>query len=345
MRDTRGPLPRRRDPGILAPRPEVERGRRCCAHATVASLLLFALAGRAEAALPRLASAGDPGAACGGGAICLPAWLGWLLGPVGWVVVGVLVLGAGGAVWYLWVRRQVRSMDGSPLLVLAQGRPSVLPIAGADADAPGHGRVAGSPGRAAARPLLPALMSEAAPGTEPWARSQAARGRMPAARPGRADALPATSSVPAPTRETPVVPIAGGVHALLVSEVNGVATPAQGAPVADATLQFLPGRLVMVGEQGRPDIRFVRQPGPVTEVTLGRQAGPPERHVRLEGPTVSRLHARLRHAQGRWSISNLSRTNPVRVNGRALGAENDPHPLAEGDRVGVGEVVLVFRER
>ena len=131
---------------------------------------------------------------------------------------------------------------------------------------------------------------------------------------------------------------------------------------ADGTLQFLPGRLeVIAGRDAGQEIRFVRTPGPDgTRVTFGRAEGAPYRHVQLREPTVSRTHARmtLETSPGnsnraapeaaRWRLENLSATNPVVVNGRALAADGSAAgsvPLGEGDRIEMGEVVFRFHER
>ena len=132
---------------------------------------------------------------------------------------------------------------------------------------------------------------------------------------------------------------------------------------ADGTLQFLPGRLeVIAGRDAGQEIRFVRTPGPDgTRVTFGRAEGAPYRHVQLREPTVSRAHARmtlegsassparsLADGGGRWRLENLSATNPVVVNGKALAADGTDAgsvPLGEGDRIEMGEVVFRFHEK
>jgi hypothetical protein len=114
--------------------------------------------------------------------------------------------------------------------------------------------------------------------------------------------------------------------------------------IGAGTVQLLPGRLEVVRgmERGR-EYRFVRTAGQlITEVTLGRSTGPAHRHVQLPVPTVSRMHARLRHEGGRWTITNLSLTNPVRVNDRELFGREDSKPLEDGDRITIGEVELCF---
>ncbi len=131
---------------------------------------------------------------------------------------------------------------------------------------------------------------------------------------------------------------------------------------ADGTLQFLPGRLeIAAGRDAGQEIRFVRTGGPDgTCITFGRADGPPYRHVQLREPTVSRSHARMvldqsgtgsrdgSFAQARWRLENLSSTNPVVVNGRSLDANGGATAsamLSEGDRIEMGEVAFVFRER
>ena len=137
---------------------------------------------------------------------------------------------------------------------------------------------------------------------------------------------------------------------------------------ADGTLQFLPGRLeVAAGRDAGQEIRFVRTGGPDgTCITFGRAEGAPYRHVQLREPTVSRSHARMSlepsvptigssaagasagGAAPRWRIENLSTTNPVVVNGRALDAapgQRSSVILSDGDRIEMGEVAFVFRAR
>ncbi|MDF2775207.1 MAG: hypothetical protein K0S86_4707 [Geminicoccaceae bacterium] len=151
---------------------------------------------------------------------------------------------------------------------------------------------------------------------------------------------------------------------------DGEGHPVDGASVrywraADGTLQFLPGRLELAaGRDAGQEIRFVRTAGPDgTTVTFGRAEGEPYRHVQLREPTVSRSHARMSletgHASygaeaagathaGQWRLENLSATNPVIVNGRALAADSGPRSsviLSDGDRIEMGEVAFIFRAR
>jgi hypothetical protein len=111
-------------------------------------------------------------------------------------------------------------------------------------------------------------------------------------------------------------------------------------------VQLLPGRLeVLAGETQHHEIRFVRIPGEPMQLILGRESGPSAQYVALKSSTVSRRHARLAFANGRWSVANLSKTNPVVVNDEELSHTDGERDLTDGDRLELGEVVLLFRAR
>ena len=111
-------------------------------------------------------------------------------------------------------------------------------------------------------------------------------------------------------------------------------------------IQILPGRLeVLSGEPKHREIRFVRSPGEPAELILGREPGRSPQSVALHSDTVSRRHAKFAYSNGRWAVTNLSRTNPVVVNDERLPDNSIERPLADGDRVELGEVVLRFRSR
>jgi len=57
---------------------------------------------------------------------------------------------------------------------------------------------------------------------------------------------------------------------------------------------------------------------------------------------VSRRHARFSYADGQWVVRNLSQTNPLVVNDEELSDIDGERPLADGDRLELGEVVLRF---
>jgi pSer/pThr/pTyr-binding forkhead associated (FHA) protein len=112
---------------------------------------------------------------------------------------------------------------------------------------------------------------------------------------------------------------------------------------SDEALQLLPGRLEVLSGLALPrEIRFVRLPGERPEVILGREPGNSPQHVSLPSSTVSRQHARLDFSGGRWSVTNLSRTNPVVVNDTTLSNMQGERALVDGDRIELGDVVLRF---
>jgi len=117
-------------------------------------------------------------------------------------------------------------------------------------------------------------------------------------------------------------------------------------PGEEDPIQILPGRLeVLSGDPSHREIRFVRVPGEPPEMILGREPGRTPQTIALHSDTVSRRHARFAFSNGRWAVTNLSRTNPVVVNDERMSDESSERPLADGDRVELGEVVLRFRSR
>ncbi len=115
----------------------------------------------------------------------------------------------------------------------------------------------------------------------------------------------------------------------------------------EGTLEFLPGRLEVVGgEDTGQEIHFTRQVGDEdVTVTFGRSEGPPLRHVQLLDPTVSRQHARMSYAGQRWHLFNMSTTNAVLLNGAALPDHGAGITLENGDRLEMGAVAFVFHAR
>ena len=112
---------------------------------------------------------------------------------------------------------------------------------------------------------------------------------------------------------------------------------------SDEALQLLPGRLQVLSGLALPrEIRFVRVPGERAQLILGREPGNSPQHVSLPSSTVSREHARLDFADGRWGLTNLSRTNPVVVNDETLSNGAGERALVDGDRIELGDVVLRF---
>jgi hypothetical protein len=139
-----------------------------------------------------------------------------------------------------------------------------------------------------------------------------------------------------------VAPSAAADPAFANGETLRFALPDEG------TLRFLPGRLeVVAGPDAGREIRFVAPPGAgdAVEITFGRTEGPAYRHVQLLARTVSRRHALMALSDGHWSLQNLSATNPVLLNGRALAPDELAPLLVDGDRIEMGEVVFTFHSR
>jgi hypothetical protein len=218
--------------------------------------------------------------------------------------------------------------------------PAVVPFRPAPAEAP-------APARSAPWPPVPS--PEPAPKPRPVIRefvSGAPAQGAPAADGWRADGWPApaaASPLPAPIAEAPATAVmneAGVPGTMVEGHALRYSVP------ADGTLQFLPGRLeIGSGLDANREIRFVRVDGPNgIEVTFGRSEGALYRHIQLRDMTVSRAHARMHFALGTWYLQNLSQTNPVVHNGVEMPAALE-RPLADGDRIEMGEVLFTFRER
>lgn len=178
--------------------------------------------------------------------------------------------------------------------------------------------------------------------------------------PGR-PVVHARSAISEPFAGEISVPLSGPINAVVdpVTATTGPFAPGTQAPEvvmghslrfhrpSDGTLQFLPGFLEIVGgPDAGHEVRFV-QPGPgeSPDITFGRKEGPAYRHVQLLEPTVSRTHAKLTPEGDRWRLTNLSRTNPVVVNGIALDGVNRMHLLQDNDLVEMGALVFRFRIR
>lgn len=243
----------------------------------------------------------------------------WMYG----LVLGGVALAVAGTGLVMYLRRDRDPLPEEPFLVFAPpaNPPPALPVR------------APAPPRAAApsRPPPPAPAQTPAPvraaAPMPTAMQAAAPAQAPAQAPMR---IPVHRFAPAPPASSP-------------AELEDELTVRLEVP-AEGRLQFLPGALeVLDGADRQREIRFLRSSGPVTEYTIGRSGGPATSHVQLPVSTVSRLHARMRFADGAWTISNLSSTNPLRVNGRELALSEESPALADGDRIEVGEVVLRFR--
>ena len=71
--------------------------------------------------------------------------------------------------------------------------------------------------------------------------------------------------------------------------------------------------------------------------TIGRGG---DNDIILDDPSVSRQHAKVRLEGQTFTIFDLGATNPTEVNGQKIGK----HQLVDGDRVEIGNAVLVFKQ-
>jgi hypothetical protein len=196
----------------------------------------------------------------------------------------------------------------------------------------------------AAAPAPPAEPEPApAPAPEPAAKGPAAKAPMfdpsavtapqpiepppaaPAAAPARAAAPPVPPPQPPPTDGTVILP----------PESPAPAPPAPAAAVSESpagrTVVLTLAKLVAVDtDLGAPE--FPLQPLSF----IGRT---PDNQVRLNKPAVSRRHAQITQTDKGWAIKDLQSENGSYVNGEKIGER----PLADGDRVQIGTVRLVFK--
>lgn len=71
--------------------------------------------------------------------------------------------------------------------------------------------------------------------------------------------------------------------------------------------------------------------------TIGREG---DNDIVLDDPAVSRRQAKIRSEGESFVIFDLGSTNPTEVNGREIGK----HQLVDGDRIKIGNTVLVFKQ-
>jgi hypothetical protein len=123
------------------------------------------------------------------------------------------------------------------------------------------------------------------------------------------------------------------VRSAVLQPVTG-AVPTAAAPPTEAVPGLASGAayLLVPGEGGE---RRVRLAGELTRI--GRSS---EADVRLADTGVSRLHAELRRLGEEVVLVDLGSTNGTTLNGRRV----QEGRLRDGDRIGVGSSLLVFRQ-
>jgi pSer/pThr/pTyr-binding forkhead associated (FHA) protein len=90
-----------------------------------------------------------------------------------------------------------------------------------------------------------------------------------------------------------------------------------------------------------------KEPGRVYEIrkdvlSIGRSR---DSDIFLEDLAVSRLHASIVNmGNGNYALKDEGSANGTKVNGQ-LATKYQPHPLQEGDRIQLGQTVLVFGKR
>ena len=90
-----------------------------------------------------------------------------------------------------------------------------------------------------------------------------------------------------------------------------------------------------------------KEPGRVYEVrkeslSIGRSR---ESDIFLEDLAVSRLHASIiSMGNGNYALRDEGSANGTKVNGQAVN-KYQPYPLQEGDKIQLGQTVLVFARR
>lgn len=160
---------------------------------------------------------------------------------------------------------------------------------------------------------------------------------FPAPRAGDRGGAPRQWPTPGrPSGETRQVPRPAGQNGVSPSDATSHASSVRAA--------YFPGTLEIQSASHRGElIRFPRSHSGRAWFTLGREAGDPASHIVIPADTVSGRHARLEFHDGRWRITNLSRSNPTAVNGTLLTDESGGRWLADGDQIMMGELLLVYR--
>lgn len=122
--------------------------------------------------------------------------------------------------------------------------------------------------------------------------------------------------------------------------------PVQGSLDADKTILRSLGPQAP-GTLGTVRVEEGKEPGRVYEIrkdvlSIGRSR---DSDIFLEDLAVSRLHASILNlGNGSYALKDEGSANGTKVNGQLV-AKYQNHPLQEGDRIQLGQTVLVFAKR
>lgn len=73
-------------------------------------------------------------------------------------------------------------------------------------------------------------------------------------------------------------------------------------------------------------------------ITLGRL---PDNAIEISDPSVSSRHAVLTRQNGDYALKDIGSTNGTKLNGRPI-AEEEEHPLQDGDNIVFGHIAVVY---
>lgn len=149
--------------------------------------------------------------------------------------------------------------------------------------------------------------------------------------------------------EEPYLLLGGDTIRLYVPELSFLAYaagPPEGRSGPTSSMVILPTStgehaylVVTTGPQEGAEFRFLKK-----RMMVGRATTNASWDIALQDRTVSRPHCRLDRLEDgpEWTITDLRSANGTRVNGETILPEK-PHTLKDGDVLGVGATLLLFR--
>ncbi|TKJ36910.1 hypothetical protein CEE37_14440 [candidate division LCP-89 bacterium B3_LCP] len=122
--------------------------------------------------------------------------------------------------------------------------------------------------------------------------------------------------------------------------------------IENETVKLMPGRFEVEGGQEIKEIPIFRPRGiqdHKLEYTFGRLKGSVMSHIQLEDQTVSKRQARMKYNKGKYTLINIPDPNDPDRNATIFNdvemKVNEERELNEGDRIKMGNVSLIYRER